>query len=106
MFHPLMKKEIRGIIRIQLQNLQKQLEAQGIKLEFTDYALDYLVQRGFDPQYGARPLKRVIQKDIINLLSKKIIGGEIDKSKPVLIDVFDGLVVMRNEHAELSDSKK
>ena len=59
--------------------------------------MDYMVQRGFDPQYGARPLKRVIQKDVINLLSKKIIGGEIDKSKPVLIDVFDGVVVIRNE---------
>jgi ATP-dependent Clp protease ATP-binding subunit ClpB len=97
MFHPLMRKEIKGIIRIQLQNLQKQLADQGIDLQFTDYAMDYLVQRGFDPQYGARPLKRVIQKDIINMLSRKIIGGEIDKSKPVLIDVFDGVVVMRNE---------
>jgi len=99
LFHPLMKKEIKGIIRIQLQQLQKQLLAQGIDLQFTDYALDYLVQRGFDPQYGARPLKRVIQKDIINMLSRKIIGGEIDKAKPVLIDVFDGVVVMRNEAA-------
>ena len=97
MFRPLMKKEIKGIIRIQLEQLQKQLLVQGINLQFTDYALDYLVQRGFDPQYGARPLKRLIQKDIINMLSKKIIGGEIDKSKPVLIDVFDGVVVMRNE---------
>ncbi|MCD6010885.1 MAG: ATP-dependent chaperone ClpB [Flavipsychrobacter sp.] len=97
MFRPLMKKEIKGIIRIQLELLQKQLLTQGINLQFTDYALDYLAGRGFDPQYGARPLKRVIQKDIINLLSKKIIGGEIDKSKPVLIDVFDGVVVMRNE---------
>ncbi len=97
MFRPLMKKEIKGIIRIQLEQLQKQLLTQGINLQFTDYALDYLVQRGFDPQYGARPLKRLIQKDIINMLSKKIIGGEIDKSKPVLIDVFDGVVVMRNE---------
>ncbi len=97
MFHPLMRKEIKGIIRIQLENLQKQLQQQGIDLQFTDYALDYISQRGFDPQYGARPLKRVIQKDIINMLSKKIIGGEIDKTKPVLIDVFDGVVVMRNE---------
>ena len=97
MFHPLMKKEIKGIIRIQLEQLQSQLLTQGINLQFTDYALDYLVQRGFDPQYGARPLKRVIQKDLINMLSKKIIAGEIDTSKPVLIDVFDGVVVMRNE---------
>ena len=96
MFHPLMRKEIRGIIKIQLNGIKKQLSKQGIELEFSDYALDYLVENGFDPQYGARPLKRVIQKEIINLLSKKIIGGTIDKSKPVLIDVFDGMVVMRN----------
>jgi ATP-dependent Clp protease ATP-binding subunit ClpB len=96
MFHPLMKKEIRGIIKIQLNGIRKQLSKQGIELEFSDYAIDYLVNNGFDPQYGARPLKRVIQKEIINLLSKKIIGGEIDKTKPVLIDVFDGMVVMRN----------
>lgn len=97
MFHPLMKKEIKSIIRIQLEHLQKQLLDQGINLQFSDYALNYLVDKGFDPQYGARPLKRVIQKDIVNLLSKKIIGGEIDKTKPVMIDVFDGVVVMRNE---------
>lgn len=96
MFHPLMRKEIRGIIRIQLNGIKKQLSKQGIELDFSDYAVDYLVENGFDPQYGARPLKRVIQKEVINLLSKKIIGGEIDKSKPVLIDVFDGMVVMRN----------
>ncbi|MES2704714.1 MAG: ATP-dependent chaperone ClpB [Bacteroidota bacterium] len=100
MFQPLMKKEIKGIIRIQLEQLKKQLATQGIDLKFTDYALDYVAQRGFDPQYGARPLKRVIQKDIINLLSRKIIGGDIDKSKPVLIDVFDGVVAIRNEVPE------
>lgn len=97
MFHPLLRKEIKGIIRIQLQQLQQQLAQQGIDLQFTDYALEYMVKRGFDPQYGARPLKRVIQKDVINLLSKKIIAGEIDKTRPVLIDVFDGVVVIRNE---------
>lgn len=100
MFHPLMRKEIRGIIRIQLENLKRQVAQQGVELEFTDYALDYLSQRGFDPQFGARPLKRLIQKDIINLLSRKIIAGELDKSKPVLIDVFDGVVVVRNEARE------
>ncbi len=96
MFHPLMRKEIKGIIKIQLEGIRQQLLKQGIDISFSDYALDYLVQNGFDPQYGARPLKRVIQKEVINLLSKKIIAGEIDKSKPVLIDVFDGMVVMRN----------
>jgi ATP-dependent Clp protease ATP-binding subunit ClpB len=97
MFRPLMRKEIKSIIRIQLDALTKQLQLQCITLQYTDYTLDYLVQRGFDPTYGARSLKRVIQKDIVNLLSKKIISGEIDKTKPVLIDVFDGVVAIRNE---------
>ncbi len=97
MFHPLMRKEIKGIIRIQLEELRKRLAQQGIQLEFSDYALDYFAEQGFDPQFGARPLKRLIQKEIINLLSKKIISGDLDKSKPVLIDVFDGVVVVRNE---------
>ncbi len=101
MFHPLMRKEISGIIRIQLKNLQKQLAEQGMELEFTDYAVEYLSQKGFDPQYGARPLKRVIQKDIVNMLSKKIIAGEIDKDKKVVIDVFDGVVVIRNNGNEV-----
>ena len=97
MFRPLSRKELQGIIRIQLEGLRRMLEGQGIDLQFTDYALDYLSQRGYDPQFGARPLKRLIQKDIINLLSKKIIAGEIDRSRPVLVDVFDGTVVLRNE---------
>ncbi len=97
MFHPLMKEEIKGIIKIQLESLKKQLARQGIELQFTEYALDFIVERGFDPQYGARPLKRVIQKDIINLLSKKIIAGEVDKQRPMLIDVFEDTVVIRNE---------
>lgn len=97
MFHPLLRKDISGIIRIQLKQLQEQVAQQGIELDFTDYAVDYLAQKGFDPQYGARPLKRVIQKDIINLLSKKIIAGEVDNTKKVLIDVFDGVVAIRNE---------
>jgi ATP-dependent Clp protease ATP-binding subunit ClpB len=97
MFHPLLRKEIKGIIRIQLDDLRKRLQQQGIQLEFSDYALDYFAEQGFDPQFGARPLKRLIQKDIINLLSKKIISGDLDKTKPVLIDVFDGVVVVRND---------
>ncbi len=97
MFHPLLKKEIRGIIRIQLDELKRLVAKNGIILEFSDYALDYLAENGYDPQFGARPLKRLIQKQIINQLSKKILGGDIEKDKPVLVDVFDGTVVFRNE---------
>jgi ATP-dependent Clp protease ATP-binding subunit ClpB len=97
MFKPLMKNEIRGIIQIQLNGLCELLKSQGVQLELSPFALDYLSEQGYDPQYGARPLKRVIQKEIINLLSKKIIAGEIDKEKKVVMDVFDGVVVLRNE---------
>jgi ATP-dependent Clp protease ATP-binding subunit ClpB len=97
MFKPLMKNEIRGIIQIQLNGLCELLKSQGVQLEFSPFALDYLSEQGYDPQYGARPLKRVIQKEIVNLLSKKIIAGEIDKEKKVVMDVFDGVVVLRNE---------
>jgi len=97
MFQPLMKKEIKGIIKIQLNGLKNLIAKNGIELNFTDYALEYLAENGYDPQFGARPLKRLIQREIINQLSKKILAGDIDKSKPVLVDVFDGTVVFRNE---------
>jgi ATP-dependent Clp protease ATP-binding subunit ClpB len=97
MFQPLMLNDIREIIRIQLTGLKGQLAKNGVILEFTDYALDYLAENGFDPQFGARPLKRLIQKQIVNQLSKKLLSGTIDKTKPVLVDVFDGTVVFRNE---------
>ncbi len=97
MFQPLMKKDIKGIVNIQLNNLQKLVAANDIHIDFSDYLIDYLSENGFDPQFGARPLKRLIQKAIVNQLSKKILAGEVDKLKPVLADVFDGVVVFRNE---------
>ena len=100
MFQPLLKNEIRGIIRIQLDNLSRMLVKNGIDLQFSDYAVDYLAENGFDPQFGARPLKRLIQREIVNPLSKKILAGDIDHNNPVLVDVFDGLVVFRNTHEE------
>jgi ATP-dependent Clp protease ATP-binding subunit ClpB len=108
MFHPLMKNEIRGIINIQLDHLKSLVAVNGIDLEFTDYAIDFLVENGYDPQFGARPLKRLIQKEIVNQLSKKILAGDIDKSQPVLVDVFDNTVVFRNERVspEPAEEKK
>src|SRR5215213_4017968 len=97
LFQPLMKNEIRGIIRIQLHGLQNLVAQSDIQLKFSDYLVDFLAENGFDPQFGARPLKRLIQKEIVNKLSKKILAGEIDKAHPVLVDVFDGVVVFRND---------
>jgi ATP-dependent Clp protease ATP-binding subunit ClpB len=100
MFRPLMRKEIKGIVKIQLNGLQKLVADSGIQLQFSDYALEFLAEQGFDIQLGARPLKRLIQKEIVNQLSKRILAGDIDKGKPVLVDVFDGVVVFRNEMPE------
>ena len=103
MFQPLMKKEIKGIITIQLKQLKNLVEKNGINLLFSDYTIDYLAENGYDPQFGARPLKRMIQKEIINPLSKRILMGDIDKEKAVMVDVFDGMVVFRNESVKELD---
>lgn len=97
LFQPLLKTEISGIVKIQLQGLSNLLSQSGIQLLFSDYALSYLSDQGFDLQFGARPMKRLIQKEIVNPLSKKILAGDINRSKPVLVDVFDEMVVFRNE---------
>ena len=97
LFQPLLPKELIGILKIQLNGLKQLLAATGIELRFSEYALRYLSEQGYDLQMGARPLKRLLQKEIVNSLSKRIVAGEIDKSKPVLVDVFDNTVVFRNE---------
>ncbi|MEI9945998.1 MAG: ATP-dependent chaperone ClpB [Chitinophagaceae bacterium] len=107
MFQPLLKREIMGIVRIQLEQLKRLVAQSGIYLQFSDYALEFLADQGFDPQFGARPLKRLIQKEIVNQLSKRILAGDIDKTHPVLVDVFDNTVVFRNEaHEELKVKSK
>jgi len=80
-----------------LNNLKHLVAENGMHIEFSNYLVDYLSEQGFDMQFGARPLKRLIQKMVVNELSKKILSGEIDKSQKVLIDIFDGLIVFRNE---------
>jgi ATP-dependent Clp protease ATP-binding subunit ClpB len=89
MFKPLTRLEIRKIVSIQFRQIQKRLEETGIKLEATDDVLDYLGQQGYDPQYGARPLKRVLQRRILNELSKEILSGRINKDSVVGI-TMDG----------------
>ena len=100
MFKPLMQKEIKNIIGLQLEHLGKMLSGNNIKLEFTEDALDWLAEVGYDPQYGARPLKRVIQKQVINELSKQILAGHIEKDSNILIDVIDGHIFFKNLKTE------
>lgn len=97
LFQPLMKNEIRAIIDIQLNALTKQLDERGIQITYSAYVVDYLTEQGFDPQFGARPLKRLIQKAIVNPLSKKILQGDFDSTKSLVVDVFDGVVVFRSQ---------
>ena len=97
MFSPLLQKQMAAIVKIQLNNLKQLVAENGMQIEFSDYLIDFLSEQGFDMQFGARPLKRLIQKMVVNELSKKILSGEIDKSKKVLIDIFDGVIVFRNE---------
>lgn len=106
MFHPLLRKDIRSIVKIQLNELSKLLLKNGIELRFSDYLVEYLGEQGFDPQFGARPLKRLIQKEIINTLSKRILAGDVDREHPVLVDVFDNVVVFRNDAAHTQATAK
>lgn len=106
MFQPLMKGEIRGIIKLQLNSLKKLVAENGINLQFSDFVYDFLAENGYDPQFGARPLKRLIQKEIVNQLSKRILAADIDKTRPVLVDVFDGTVVFRNEPVKDAPKKE
>lgn len=97
MFSPLLRKQMASIVQIQLKQLKSLVAENGMQIEFTDYLIEYLSEQGFDMQFGARPLKRLIQKLVVNELSKQILSGAIDKTKKVLIDIFDGVVVFRNE---------
>ncbi|MEP3210372.1 MAG: ATP-dependent chaperone ClpB [Maribacter sp.] len=98
MFTPLNKEHITKIVRLQLDQLKKMVAQQNITIDATDEAIAHLAQRGYDPQYGARPIKRVIQKEVLNNLSKEILGGTIKTDSIVLIDSFDDKLVFRNQN--------
>jgi len=98
LFTPLSRDNITDIVRLQLNGIATMLkENNGVELRFTEDALDWLAQLGYDPTFGARPLKRVLQKKVMNELSKMILAGKIDKDKTIIIDQFDGQIVFRNE---------
>ncbi|MCC8426023.1 ATP-dependent chaperone ClpB [Mucilaginibacter sp. UR6-11] len=96
MFTPLSRDEIGEIVKLQFRGVQQTLAEMGIVIEASDEALDWLAQLGYDPQYGARPLKRVIQKRILNELSKQILAGKVDKDSKIKLDMFDNQFVFLN----------
>jgi ATP-dependent Clp protease ATP-binding subunit ClpB len=89
MFKPLTKEEVKQIVRLQLNRVKKILQKQNVDIEITDRAVEYIADEGFDPQFGARPIKRMIQKEVLNELAKAIIAGEITSDEKITID-FDG----------------
>ena len=96
MFTPLQESEIRDIVELQIKQVQKLLERNGVKLEVTQSAVDLFAREGYDPQFGARPVKRVLQRMLLNELSKQIIAGTINTDKPIRVDVAEDEIVFAN----------
>ena len=96
MFRPLTRDQIREIVRKQFGRVAAMLEEKGLRSEITDRAVAWLADRGFDPLFGARPVKRLIQKEIVNELSRELIAGTIDRNKSVRIDVQSGGLIITN----------
>ena len=97
MFRPLTKDEIQTVVELQLGIIQKMLEKNDIRLRATKKAIQFIATQGFDPQFGARPIKRVIQKTLLNELSKMILEGKVNKDKEIVVDEKEGKLIFRNE---------
>ena len=95
-FTPLTKEQIADVVRLQMKKVSEMLEPQGIHLECTPQAISYLAEEGYDPDFGARPVKRAIQQFVLNDLSKKLLADEVDRDKPIIIDEFGEGLVFRN----------
>jgi ATP-dependent Clp protease ATP-binding subunit ClpB len=100
LFTPLNEEHIDEIVRIQLGKLQSTMIAKGYEFTFTEDAIKWVAKEGYDPFFGARPVKRVIQKQVLNALSKSLLSDTFENSKRVVMDVFDGLVVFRQPLSE------
>ncbi len=101
MFTPLTQANIKQIVGLQLKSVTKMLSQQNITMDATPEAIDYLALKGYDPQYGARPVKRVIQREVLNQLSKEILAGKVTVDSIILLDSFDGQLVFRNQPSDL-----
>ena len=97
MFTPLTVDNISRIVSLQLKSVSKMLALQGITMDATPEGIKYLSDKGYDPEFGARPVKRVIQREVLNQLSKEILAGNITTDSIILIDAFDGKLVFRNQ---------
>ncbi|MCC6181652.1 MAG: ATP-dependent chaperone ClpB [Bacteroidia bacterium] len=96
MFEPLSREDVTEIVRLQFMSIAKRLEEQHIKISATEEAIDWLAQLGYDPHFGARPVKRTLQKQILNELSKQILADKVNKDKEIIVDMFENQIVFRN----------
>lgn len=96
MFEPLTRADVTEIVKIQFAHIADRLAEQHIKLTATDEAIEWLAQLGYDPQYGARPVKRMLQKQLLNELSKQLLAGKVNKDNEIIVDMFDNQIVFRN----------
>ena len=96
MFEPLSKIDIEKIVDIQMNTLRKMLEHNGLTLRYTDAAREYIAAAGYDAMYGARPVKRVIQREVVGQLSRRILAGDVNRDKPIVVDAADGLLTFSN----------
>ena len=95
-FQQLTQQQIAEVVRLQMKKVADMLEPQGIQLQITEPAISYLAQEGYDPDFGARPVKRAIQNLVLNELSRKILADEVDRTKPIILDEFGNGLVFRN----------
>ena len=97
MFEPLSQTDIRDILRMQIAGLQERLSENGVTISFTQEFEDYMSTKGYEPAYGARPIKRLMQKELVNLLARNILDGHIDRDSEIQVDVQDGQIVVRGK---------
>ncbi len=97
MFEPLNREDVADIVKIQFKQIAERLAEQHMTITATDEAIEWLAELGYDPHYGARPVKRVLQKQVLNELSKQLLSDKVDKSKEIVLDVFDKQFVFRNK---------
>ena len=97
MFEPLTRKDILGILNLQLNALRKKMEEHGISIDFSQKFIDYMSEKGYDPAYGARPIKRILQRELVNMLAKALIEGSISKDRPVQVDVSGDQIVITSK---------
>jgi ATP-dependent Clp protease ATP-binding subunit ClpB len=95
-FQQLTREQIADVVRLQMKKVSEMLAPQGITLEVTPQAIEFLAQEGYDPDFGARPVKRAIQQLVLNDLSRKILADQIDRTKPITVDEFGDGLVFRN----------